>query len=90
MILEILAAGFIGGALRAYVGSRKYKVKTGIATSAIALGLIGAVCAAAFIWVSTFQTLKAAALAAGIAGYVGADVIEGLYKIRAKRQGSLA
>jgi|GEM_PF-5826779 len=86
---EVLLAGFLGGALRAYLGSRKYSTQKEHIVSIIALGIVGAVCAAAFLWLSTFPSIRIAALAAAVAGYVGADVIEGLYKLRIRRGGSL-
>lgn len=87
---EVLVAGFLGGALRAYLGSRKYGRDRDIAPLIIVLGIVGAICAAAFLWLGAFPSMRAAALAAALAGYVGADVIEALYKIRARRGWSLS
>lgn len=86
---EVLLAGFLGGALRAWVGNRKYGTQKEQLVSLITLGIVGAVCAAAFLWLSTFPSIRIVALAAVVAGYAGADVIEGLYKLRIRRGGSL-
>jgi len=88
MLPSILLAAFIGGAIRAAIGIRKYSLKKGQVSSIAIDGMIGAVCGAAFM--STVNmTGNAALLAAGLAGYVGADVVETLYKLRIKRGGSL-
>ena len=90
MAIELLAAAFIGGALRAVLGARKYGAWQRLATTMITSGIVGAISAAAFMYIMPVALTSTAALAAAaLAGYVGADVIEALYKIRAARGGSL-
>jgi hypothetical protein len=84
----VTVCGFIGGAVRAALGIRKYHPKHGKGVAIISSGIVGAFAGTAFISFTTL-TGDAAAWAAGLAGYVGADVVESLYKIRIKRKGPL-
>jgi len=90
MAWEILLAGFAGGLVRVLLAARKYHGWCEKAATLSASGIVGALAAAAFFFVTDIPTgMTAALLAAGLAGYVGADVVESLYKIRAARGGRL-
>ena len=83
-ILSILLAAFIGGAIHAALGIRKYNLKRGQLSALISDGIIGAVAGAAALSLITL-TGNSALLFAGLSGYVGADILGSLYKIRIKR-----
>lgn len=83
-LLSILVVSFIGGALHAAFGVRKYNLKRGQLASIISDGIIGAVAGVAALYLITL-TGNSALLFAGLSGYVGADIIGSLYKIRIKR-----
>lgn len=84
MIYTILLAAFIGGALHAALTFKKYKIVHGQIVSLISDGIIGAVTAVAFLSVTTL-TGNSALLAAALAGYVGADVVNSLITIKTRR-----
>ena len=91
MAWEILLAGFLGGLIRVLLAARKNQALEKLAPAIIASGIVGAMSAAAFFYVTNIPTTMPTALtlAAILSGYVGADVIESLYKIRAARGGRL-
>lgn len=90
MSWEILAAGFLGGLIRVILAARKHKGLCEMAATVFGSGIVGALGAAAFFFVAEVPMgMTAALLAAVLAGYVGADVVESLYKIRAARGGRL-
>lgn len=92
MAFEILLAGFAGGLIRVLLAARKYKGWCEKAATISASGIVGAMAAAAFMFMApaVVQTgMTALTIAAVLAGYVGADVVESLYKIRAARGGRL-
>jgi len=84
MLPSILLAAFIGGALHAAFGVRKYHLERGQLASIISDGIIGAVAGVAALSLISLSG-NSALLFAGLSGYVGADIIGSLYKIRAKR-----
>jgi len=88
MLPSILLAAFIGGCLHATFGVRKYHLKRGQLASLISDGIIGAVTGAAFLSLTSL-TGNSALLAAGLAGYVGADLVNSLIKIKARRTGGI-
>lgn len=91
MPVTLLAAAFIGGMVRAVLGLRKHGAREQVALTIASSGIIGTMAAAAFFYVSPVALTNTAALAAAaLAGYVGTDVVEALYKIRAARGGRLA
>jgi len=87
-MLSVIVAAFIGGAFHAVLGIRKYGLKRGQISAVVADGIVGAVAGAAALTMLNLSG-DSALLAAGLSGYVGADVIESLFKIRIKRGGSL-
>ncbi|MFH0830321.1 MAG: hypothetical protein V1887_04135 [Candidatus Aenigmatarchaeota archaeon] len=92
MAVEILAAGFLGGLIRVLLAARKNAAFEKLVPAILASGIIGAMSAAAFMFMApaVIQAgMTALTLAAVLAGYVGADVVESLYKIRAARGGRL-
>jgi hypothetical protein len=88
MALEVLITAFLGGAIRNALGIRKYNPRHGRIISTLSSGIIGALAGFSFITITPIQG-DAALWAAGLAGYVAADVIEALYKLRLKRGGAL-
>ena len=84
MLPEIIFASFIGGAIHAALGIRKYNLKRGQLAAIISDGIIGAVAGVAALSLIAL-TGNSALLFASLSGYVGADIIGSLYKIRAKR-----
>jgi hypothetical protein len=87
MIFAVIAA-FIGGVLRACLGIRKYNSRHGRFVVIISSGFVGILSGLAFLHVTPVAG-NAALWAAGLAGYVGVDIIEALYKIRFKQRGVL-
>ena len=87
-MLSVIVFGLIGGLIRSALGIRKYSPKHGRLPALISSGVIGAIAGTAFISLTSLSG-NTALWAAGLAGYVGADVVEELYKIRLKRGGSL-
>jgi len=91
MSWEILLAGFLGGLIRVLLAARKNQALDKLAPALLASGIIGAMSAAAFMFMASATPMGPTALTliAILSGYVGADVIESLYKIRAARGGRL-
>jgi hypothetical protein len=87
MMLEIFAAGFLGGIIRALVGITKYlratpSKKRKVRTDYIILSLLSSGGMGLLAGVFIADDVKFALLA----GYAGSDFIEGLFKIKMKRQ----
>jgi len=66
------------------LGIRKYKLSAGQVSAVVCDSAIGAMAGAAFLSAASL-TGNSALLAAGLAGYVGADIVESLHKIHMKR-----
>ena len=88
MLPSILLAAFIGGALHAALGIRKHNLKRGQLAAIISDGLIGAVVGIAALSLIAL-TGNSALLFAGLSGYVGADIVNSLIKIKARRTGGI-
>jgi uncharacterized membrane protein YeaQ/YmgE (transglycosylase-associated protein family) len=88
MLPSILLAAFIGGMLHAALGIRKYNLKRGQLAAIISDGIIGAVAGVAALSLISLSG-NSALLFAGLSGYVGADLVNSLIKIKAKRTGGI-
>jgi len=84
MTPDIFLVAFIGGAIHALLSIRKYNLSTGQLASIVIDGIIGIMTAAAFLSV-TILTGNAELWSAGIAGYVGADVVNSLVVIKIRQ-----
>ena len=87
MTLEIFAAGFLGGLIRALVGMTKYLSKTPnkkrkIRTDYLILTLLSSGGMGLLAGVFIANDVKFALLA----GYAGTDFIESIFKVKMKRQ----
>ncbi len=86
-MIEIFAAGFLGGLIRGLVGITKYMrgtptKKRNIRLEYIVLTLLSAGGMGLLAGVFIAEDVKFALLA----GYAGSDFIEGLFKIKMKRK----
>ncbi len=88
-ILIAITAGAIGGLVRAYLGWIKYRIWESKFITFFTSAIIGAGSALAFISLGT-EPLPGLWIVAGLAGYVGTDVVETLYKLRQRFGGHLA
>jgi hypothetical protein len=84
MLPVIVFSAFIGGAFHAVLSIRKYDLSKGRLSSVVVDGVIGIVTGMAFL---SFVTLtgNAGLLATGLAGYVGADVVNSLITVKMRR-----
>lgn len=87
-MLSVLLVSFLGGMLHAALGIRKYNLKRGQLAALISDGIIGAVAGVAALSLITL-TGNSALLFAGLSGYVGADLVDSLIKIKARRTGGI-
>ncbi len=87
-MIEIIAAGFVGGIIRALLGFFSHRHNINFSNcfwTAIIFGLVGAVCGTAAIVLIITDAPWKIFLLSGLAGYVGTDIINSFFKLIKKR-----